>query len=161
MKRLLIPALVVLLALVAGAGAVLFGLAVFFSAAAPEDPVLSSLPAYESREFYSSGGFQDYTDYGKYHYSLPVDLSDNPLLRPVTEADLPVISGYLDNFENWVAISSDFPKESYDFARAVLRTGGYFYIENPNTEPEKRYWDYTLYYFDPNSGILYYFHSNI
>ena len=41
------------------------------------------------------------------------------------------------------------------------KEGDYFYIHNAYTEPDKLYWDYTLYYFDSAGGILYHFHSNI
>ena len=33
-----------------------------------QDPVLASLPDCKSKVFYTSGGFQDFTDYAKYTY---------------------------------------------------------------------------------------------
>ena len=129
---------------------------------AVKDPILSSLPAYDSREFYSSGGFQDYTDYGKYTYRIyEKTLMENPYFRKVTDADIPKLEAYLDDFENWVAICEDFPQASYDFDRASLEAGDYYYILNRYEEPEKEFWCYDLYYFDLDTGILYYFHSNI
>lgn len=162
MKRLLISLLVVLFSLLAALVTVVVALTIFFGVTAPTDPVRESLPDYISKEFYSSGGFQDFTDYGKFTYSLSEEvLEENPYLRPVTEADLEVIFGYLDNFENWVALCTDLPAGCYDFDRSLMGEGDYFYIHNTYTEPDKLYWDYTLYYFDSASGILYHFHSNI
>lgn len=112
MKRLLISLLVVLLSLFAALVTVVGALTIFFGVTAPTDPVRESLPDYISKEFYSSGGFQDFTDYGKFTYSLSEEvLKENPYLRPVAEADLEMICGYLDNFENWVEICTDFPAE--------------------------------------------------
>ena len=162
MKRFLLGTLIFILSLFLAAATVLVILGIFITATLPEDPVIASLPEYESKEFYSSGGFQDYTDYGKYAYSLSgEELTDNPYLQPVREEDLPVISGYLDNFENWVEICTEFPSEKYDFDRSLVAPGGYFCIRNHYEEPDRIYWDYDLYYFDPAGGILYFFHNNI
>jgi len=129
---------------------------------APKDSILASLPDYESREYYTSGGFQDFTDYGKYTYRIyETELMANPYFQQVTEEDLPKIHSYLDDFENWVAISSDFPQDAYDFDRSQVQPGDYCYILNRYEEPEKKFWHYDLYYFDLDAGILYYFHSNI
>lgn len=41
-----------------------------------EDKVLASLEKYEKEEYFTSGGFQDYTDYAKYRCSYEVTLED-------------------------------------------------------------------------------------
>lgn len=129
---------------------------------APQDSILASLPDHESKEYYTSGGFQDFTDYAKYTYTIyETELIENPYFQQVTEDAIPKIHSYLDNFENWVDISSDFPKDSYDFDRTQIEPGDYYYILNRYEEPEKAFWYYDLYYFDLDTGILYYFHSNI
>ena len=129
---------------------------------APQDSIIHSLPDYESKEFYSSGGFQDYTDYGKYIYRISeTALVNNPYFLQVTETDIPKICSYIDDFENWVEISSDFPKERYDFDASQITPGDYFYISNRYEAPEKKFWSYNVYYFDLSSGILYFFHNNI
>ena len=46
------------------------------SCTAPEDKVLNSLGEYKSKEFYTEGAFQDYTDYAKYYYDS-VNFTDN------------------------------------------------------------------------------------
>lgn len=135
------------------------GLSLLFSA---EDAVWESLPDYESEEFYSSGGFQDFTDYGKYTYRIyETELMENPYFSRITEEDIPEILEYIENFEGWVEACDDFPKEKYDFDAASMEAGDYFCLLNRYEEPEKRFWDYDLYYFDLETGILYYFHSNI
>ena len=129
---------------------------------APSDPILASLPDYESKEYYSNGGFQDFTNYGKYTYRIyETVLMENPYFQKVTEENTPKIHVYLDNFENWVEIDSEFPKDAYDFGRSQVQTGDYYYILNRYEEPEKEFWHYDVYYFDLSEGILYYFHSNI
>lgn len=134
-------------------------LSLFF---APADPILDSLPDYESKEYYTNGGFQDFTDYGKYTYRIyETELMENPYFQQATEEDILNIHAYLDNFENWVEIDSGFPKEAYDFDRAQIQPGDYFCILNRYEEPEKEFWSYNIYYFDLDAGILYYFHNNI
>lgn len=128
----------------------------------PADPVLENLPQYETREFYTSGGFQDYTDYAKYTFgeTMP-DLEAHPSLRPVTGKDIAEIESYLDNFEQWVATCREFPQESYDFQREWLKEGDYFYIQNRYEGEEKKFWSYNVYYFRLENQTLYYFHNNI
>lgn len=129
---------------------------------APQDAILASLPDYERKEFYTSGGFQDYTDYAKYTYNISeTPLIQNPYFRSVDAADIPEILAYIENFEGWVDICHDFPREEYDFDTARVEAGDYFYILSEYEEPDKKFWNYDLYYFDLESGILYYFHNNI
>lgn len=83
----------------------------------PKDPVLSYLPKYESREFYTSGGFQDYTDYAKYTFGeKSLNLEEHPNLCPVTGEDIPEIAVYLDHFEESVENCSDFPEKTTIFS---------------------------------------------
>ena len=68
---------------------------------APKDPVLDALPRWESKEFYTSGGFQDSTDYAKYTYRIGKDqLEETGFLHPVKEDNIPDILAYVENFEN-------------------------------------------------------------
>lgn len=129
---------------------------------APKDPVLESLPGYETKEYVSSGGFQDYTDYAKYTYRISEsELAENAYLRPVAKGDISTVMEYVENFEGWVEISPDFPKKSYDFDKSTIGEGDYWFLQNRYEEPEKAFWNYNLYYFDVDASILYYFHSNI
>ena len=159
MKRFFPAVLMGALVLILGMVGVVWVFSFLF---APKDPILGSLPEFESKEYYSSGGFQDFTNYGKYTYRIyETTLTENPYFRKVTDADIPRLEAYLDDFENWVAICEDFPQASYDFHRTTLEAGDYYYILNRYQEPEKEFWNYNLYYFDLDTGILYYFHSNI
>lgn len=159
MKRILkeIAVAVLIVFAVLLAAAIIIG--VFLS---PKDPVLESLPGYETKEYVSSGGFQDYTDYAKYTYRISEsELAENGYLCPVTQDDIPTILAYLEDFEGWVEISPDFPKESYDFDKSAIGEGDYWFLQNRYEEPEKAFWNYNLYYFDVDASTLYYFHSNI
>ena len=58
----------------------------------PKDPVLDSLPKYEKKEFYSSGGFQDFTEYANSTYQISeATIAPNESLLPVTEENIPAI----------------------------------------------------------------------
>ena len=128
----------------------------------PEDVVVESLPQYSAKEYYSSGGFQDTTDYAKYTYLISEeDLQNNEYLLPVESTDVPQIIAYVEDFEEWVSVSHDFPSEAYDFDKAIVSTGDYFYVSNRYQEADKAFWNYDLYYFDLQTLTLYYFHSNI
>ena len=153
---------VVLIALLIGAMVLAGAVWLLSLLFAPKDAILESLPDYETREFYTSGGFQDFTDYAKYTYDIyETELMENPYFRQVTEEDIPEILSYLDNFEGWVDICTGFPKENYDFDTAWVEPGDYFYLFTEYEDPEKKFWNYDLYYFDLTESILYYFHSNI
>lgn len=128
-----------------------------------QDPVLASLGRYEAKEFYTSGGFQDYTDFAKYTYSS-TDLEDNPYFAPVSSADRDTLELFLDDFENWIESIrwSDPGNEvvvNYAFDRSIIDTGDYFYIYQDEDYP--KFGCYDIWFLDAQTGVLYYFHSNI
>jgi len=140
----------------------------FAACTAAEDPVIASLGKYESREFYTSGGFQDYTDHAKYYYSS-ANITENSYFKKMQEADLASINTYLDDFEGWIeAIRDSDPSNevvvNYAFDRGIIDTGDHFYIES-----EEHTWSdgrtslvrYDIYFFDTQTQVLYYFHNNI
>ena len=57
------------------------------SCAVPEDKVITSLGEYEKKEFFTSGGFQDYTDYAKYFF-ISDNVVDNKYLNKIQEAEI-------------------------------------------------------------------------
>lgn len=133
-----------------------------------EDKVVASLGKYESREFFTSGGFQDYTDYARYHYTS-TNVEETKYLRKVKETDIAAIDVHLDDFEGWVEAIKDNDASNevvvnYDFDREIIDTEDYFYIDS-----EEETWDdeetalvkYNIYLFDTQTQILYYFHNNI
>ena len=140
----------------------------FAACAGPEDKVVASLGKYEHREFYTSGGFQDYTDYAKYYYTS-CKMKENLYLKQIQEINLETINTYLDDFEGWIeAIKSSEPSSevvvNYDFDRGIIDSEDYFYI----VSEEHRWRDghtslvnYNLYLFDTQTQVLYYFHNNI
>lgn len=129
---------------------------------APKDSILNSLPDYIEKEFYTCGGFQDYTDYAKYTYQISeTPLIHSPYFLRVTDENIPKLLTYIENFESWVESCSDFPAEEYDFDKSMIQEGDYFYILNRYNDPEAEFDNYNVYYFDLDAQILYYFHNNI
>ena len=138
------------------------------SCIAPEDKVLNSLGECRSCEFYTCGGFQDYTDYAKYYYD-PVDFTDNEYFSIIEQSDIDALNEHLDNFESCIEAHSynDASSEivvNYDFDRSLIDSEDYLYIDS-----EKHTWDdgytslvnYDIYFFDTQTNTLYYFHNNI
>ncbi|MBQ7837415.1 MAG: hypothetical protein IJ395_02225 [Clostridia bacterium] len=130
--------------------------------------VISSLPDYESREFYTSGGFQDYTDYAKYFYDsiTAQDLESSEHFTVTTDEDVEEILLHIDDFERAVAVTAEELKENYDFDRSIVTEGDYFCIETKFGEPigqgfYEKFHNYSVYYFDIDAQIMYYFHHNI
>ena len=127
-----------------------------------QDPVLSSLPDYQEKMYFSSGGFQDFTDYAKYTFdNMDASvLEANPYFIPVTSEDKKEILSYIENFENWVAIIGDDLAPKYDFDKSAIAEGDYFYIQFEYTY-DRRFQNYDVYFFDVDLQTLFYFHNNI
>jgi len=138
------------------------------SCAVPEDKVIASLGEYEKKEFFTSGGFQDYTDYAKYVYTSS-NVVENTYLNKIQETDFAIINTHLDDFEGWIETIKDSEPSSevvanYDFDRKIMDTEDYFYIDS-----ERHIWSdghtslvrYSIYLFDTQTQVLYYFHNNI
>ena len=138
------------------------------SCAVPEDKVIASLGKYEKYEFFTSGGFQDYTDYAKYFFSS-ANVVENKYLNKIQETDYAIINTHLDDFEGWIKTIKDIEPSSevvvyYDFDREIIDMEDYFYIDS-----EEHTWSdghtslvrYNIYLFDTQTQVLYYFHNNI
>ena len=133
-----------------------------------QDPVLDSLPDHISKEFYTSGGFQDYTDYAQYTYdSIPAEaLKSSKYFTVTTGEDVDEILSYIDNFEARVEAIGGELKENYDFDRSTVTEGDLFYIKTKEggsigQGTYGKFDDYSVYYFDIDALVLYYFHNNI
>lgn len=132
----------------------------------PEDRVPSTLGRFKNKEFYTSGGFQDYTDYGKYRFES-VNVENNRYFSAVEEEDLETINAYLDDFEGWIDAVD--PKSevvsAYDFDRSIIDTSDYFCIFNHDDSVGKQhilnFESYNIYFLDTQTDIVYYFHNNI
>ena len=129
----------------------------------PEDEVIASLGAYESEEYYSSGGFQDFTDYAKYTYDS-VDFSDNKYFKIMWHDRKKALIEHIVNFESWVEEIEGFEPENdvvvgYDFDISMITMDDYVYIYD---DPDCDYlWCYDVYFFDMETMTLYYFHNNL
>lgn len=133
-----------------------------------QNSVIASLPDYESKEFYTNDGFQDYTDYAKYTYhNITIqDLKSSKYLTITTADDVEEILLHIDDFEGWVEACGGELKKNYDFDKTVVTEGDFFYIETKYGEPighetYGKFDNYSVYYFDVDTQILYYFHNNI
>lgn len=129
---------------------------------------LVSLPDYESKEFYTSGGFQDFTDYAKYNYDNITlqDLESSKYFTITTADDVEEILVYIDDFEGWVEVCGGELKENYDFDKTNVTERDFFYIETKDGQPigqgtYGKFDNYSVYYFNVDAQILYYFHNNI
>lgn len=125
----------------------------------PKKDMLDSVGKYKEIAYYCTEGFQDFTKYGKYQYSK-VNLDNHAKLKPVSQNDIDVLMGYIDNFEDWVACHNDKKlTEIYDFNRSVVDDADYLYLYTDPDYPQYGYYD--IYFFDTQTKILYFFHSNI
>lgn len=138
------------------------------SCTVPEDPVIASLGEYKNRVFYSSGGFQDYTDYAKYYYTSS-EVVESKYFKKIQNTDFDTINKHLDDFEGWIETirNSEASNEvvlNYDFDREIIDIEDYIYIDS-----EEHTWsdghtslvNYNIYFFDTQTQVLYYFHNNI
>ncbi len=158
MKRKITAICTIILLFIAGA---LLKDAVFKLRDLYKDPVIESLPQYEKEEIFSTNSVRDFMNYAKYTYRVSEsDIAQNEFLCPVTEEDIPTIMEYVEDFERWVELDGEFPEESYDFDKSLIAVGDYFFISNYYEEPEKAFLSYSLYYFDTDSSILYFFLNN-
>lgn len=132
-----------------------------------ENPIIASLPKYESSECYSGEGFQDFTNYCKYYFpkdgAIIENLKDNKYFKEATDNDVEEIKSYFENFKDWVEFEEY--KNKYDFRDECIDTEDYFYIENKDNYERYKHYDkyeaYNIYFFDVQTMTLYFLHSNI
>jgi len=142
-------------------GLVIAGLVLFGYSRLPgkTHAVVSSLGKYADRVFYTSGGFQDFTDYAKYHYpSIDTKRLENSVyFQQVGEGSPDALHAYIQNFEGWIGIhaGSDLAVH-YDFDKACIGPEDFFYLQ-----AENGFDSYNLYFLDFQENTLYYFHNNI
>lgn len=144
-------------------------LALFASVActATPDAVLDSLGEYSTKGFYTSGEFQDYTDYAKYTYE-DIDISDNTYFEIITTESKAELDTHIEDFEKWIkAISESDPKnevvENYDFDNSIISFDDYLYIYDDPDYIEAGFplGYYNVYFLDTETLTLYFFHNNI
>ena len=129
----------------------------------PEDAVVASLGDFETEEYYTSGGFQDFTDYAKYTYRS-VDFDRNEYFEKITPYSKKAFLEHVENFEMWVETIEEYEPENdlvvgYDFDVSVITEDDYIYILD---DPSYNYLGcYDMYLFDMETMTLHYFHNNI
>lgn len=127
------------------------------------DSVPASLGKVKTKEFYSSGGVQDYTDYAKYTFD-DAHPENSEYFVPLTEEGMRELLRYLDDFEGLIETLREIdpqgePVAHYDFDRSLLSSDDYLYLYIKPDYPEYGY--YKLYYFDTETQTLFYFHNNV
>ena len=73
---------------------------------------------------------------------------------------------FIEDFEGWVEACGGELKENYDFDKTIITDGDFFYIDTKEGESigqgtYGKFDNYSVYYFDVDAQILYYFHNNI
>ena len=145
----------------------------FIFSLASRDQVIASLPHYQSKNVYTEGIFQDFTDYGIYTFKeLKVsELENSAFFEKLSEDSIENVLSYIDNFENWVSEYSSQADpselaENYAFDKTLVDENDYVYIDTKEGEGEGaasygRFDSYSVYFIDISTNTLYYFHSNI
>ncbi len=117
-------------------------------------------------EHFDPNGTQDFTDYCKYIYGADgAEVFDSRSeYSPVTDADVENVIGYFENFSEWMSVEKR--SAEFDFDASCINAGDYWYIDTMEGRPignseYGKYDNYSVYYFDVESGTLYYIHTNI
>jgi len=133
-----------------------------------KDEVIASLGEYKKKEFFTSGGVQDYTDYAKYYFTA-ANIDGNKYFNKIRETDFTIINTHLDDFEGWIEFIEDSEPSNevvvnYDFDRGIIDAEDYLYINSEEetwSDGETSFVKYNIYLFDMQTQIFYYFHNNI
>lgn len=112
---------------------------------------------YVSADEYWEDAVQDYTDYCKYYYSSSVLYEKNSAYRTVTDEDIPTIREIVESFAS--RMESGDRLDLFDFSMDLVNAGDYFAVEYKY--PEAPLLDYDLFFFDVETHVLYYMHSNV
>ncbi len=108
-----------------------------------------------SEEHWDQDGWQDFVDYAKFLYKDDSAFAVDPEYGKVTEADIPRLKGFFDNFRQWMKVEERL--KEYDFDPSCLDAGDLFRL----VEKYPNYDDYDIWFFDSQTLTLYYFHANI
>ncbi len=131
---------------------------------APPMQVAKSLGQVTSESFYTSGGWQDFTDFAIYTYDT-IDLEENEYFQSAEEWDMEEILGYIENFEGWLETHAVGNPDAevvvnYSFDKSQITKDWYVYLFH-NENYAGQYEHYDFYLLDPAKNTLYYFHNNI
>ncbi|MBO6060869.1 MAG: hypothetical protein J6P98_01950 [Clostridia bacterium] len=108
-------------------------------------------------EHFDPEGFQDYVDYCKYFYEDAEGFLADGRFVPVSEVGEDRVAGYFGDLKNWMELADRLSE--YDFDARVISGDDLVRIES---EPHfTEYDDYSLWFFDAETCIMYYIHANI
>lgn len=134
------------------------------------DAILESTGVISTEEYHNYGWWQDHTVYSKYTFENP-NLENNEYLEQMSEEDIENFNRYIVVYEDWVDVISDDVNDRdlvthYDFDKSIISINDYYYIYDysyvdPDLEFEPEPCSFDLYFYDTETGILYYFHNNI
>ena len=125
--------------------------------------ILFSVGIWTNKEFYTHGVFQDYTDFGIYSF-LWSNIESSPYFSPISKSGKENLLAFLDQFEGWISsIKQHNPDDrlasNYSFDRNLIDAQDYFYIYEDALYP--KFGCYDIWFYDAQTGLLYYFHDNI
>ena len=107
---------------------------------------------YKSVEHWDTESFRDYLDYCKYFYKDDSKFRTNKYYHKVTKESVEEIHNRFKEIERWMKICNRL--DEYDFDYLKISVGDYYYLNGES------YDNYTIYFFDVESKILYYAHIN-
>lgn len=115
-------------------------------------------------EFFDPHPTQDSTDYCKYYYADKTPFENHSSFRVIAEADVNDVRGYFSDFARWMEACDRL--EEYDFDPGRITPGDYVRIVTKEGTPigdsvYGKYDNYKVYFFDTETCILYYIHSNV
>ncbi len=145
------------------AGILIFSFLIFSGCSLFEDRVISSLGRYESCDYFTSGGFKDYTDYAKYTYK-DITFRNNQYFNKISSKSKEDLMAHIENFESWIEIIKESDNKNdvvlgYDFDTSIISENDYLYIyDDPDYD---EFGNYNIYFFDMESNILYFFHTDV
>ena len=128
-----------------------------------QNSVIDQLPVYDRKEFYTSGGIQDFTDYAKYYWNSlePADVLKTGCFEEINKENTERIRLYLEDFEEWVRITRGELQENYDFDKTNIAEGNYVCIRTEyDIDDRTAFWNYSVYYYDVSANMIYYFHNS-
>lgn len=112
---------------------------------------------YVSADEYWEDAVQDFTHYCKYYYSSNDLFEKDSAYRIVTDEDIPTIRGIVEDFSG--RMESGDRLDVFDFSMNLVNAGDYFALKYKY--PETPLSNYDLFYFDVESHVLYFMHSNV
>ena len=117
-----------------------------------------------SETAYDTKGFQDYTDYCKYYYRDKSAFEKDARYSRISAANVAAVSGYFANFHSWMGAAGR--AGDYDFNMNCISDSDYVLVETKEGTPigdsvYGKYDNYSVYFFDADSCVLYYIHSTI